>query len=286
MSTHLPEGNYIDLSKGMRLHYLDLPPAGEQAGGTVIFIHGSGPGASGWSNFQHNAGAFTAAGYRVLVVDLPGYGYSSKPDDKIYSLAYFVGYLAEFIDGLGLDKCILVGNSLGGAIAIGYTLDCRKKHPGRVSQLVLMATGGIEEREVYFRTEGIQAMVKYPMGSPEFTRDVLTKLLGLLVYDASQVTGELVDQRWQVLQTQNPQVLVSMDVPNLTDRLKDIDCPVLGFWGMDDKFCPVSGATTLAGNCVDAKVTLVTRCGHWVMVEYADYFNRQCLDFLQHPGAN
>ncbi len=281
MDSTLPEGAYLELSQHMRLHYLDFAPENQAARGAVILIHGSGPGASGYSNFQHNVAAFTDAGYRVLVPDLPGYGYTSKPQDAIYTLDFFSGYLAEFIDRLELQDTILVGNSLGGAIALGYTL----AHPGNVSRLILMASGGLEEKPVYFQTEGIQAMVKYPMGSPEFTRDVLRELLGLLVHDRSQVTEELVDQRWQILQTQNPQVLVSMDVPNLSSRLHEIDCPILAFWGQDDKFCPISGATTLVENCADAKITLLTRCGHWVMVEYADYFNRQCLDFLEHSGS-
>lgn len=278
MSNHaLPEGSYLDLSQSMRLHYLECNPDSDTAVGDVIFLHGSGPGASGWSNFQFNVKAFTDAGYRVFVLDLPGYGFSSKPQDALYTLDFFVGYLQEFVDTLDLQQCILVGNSLGGAIATGFTLN----NPQRVSHLVLMASGGLEEREVYFQTEGIQAMVKYPLGSPEFTREVLQRLLGLLVFDQQQVTEELVSQRWQILQMQNPQALVTMAVPNLTDRLSEIQCPILGFWGADDKFCPISGARTLVENCRDAKIHMLTQCGHWVMVEYADYFNRQCIEFLQ-----
>jgi 2-oxopent-4-enoate/cis-2-oxohex-4-enoate hydratase len=281
MSTPLPEGHYAELSDGMRMHYLDLPPATGAAKGNIILIQGSGPGASGWSNFQHNATAFANAGYRVLVIDLPGYGFTSKPQDAIYSLDYFVAYLKELADQLALNNCILVGNSLGGAIAIGFAL----AHPQQVSHLLLMAPGGLEEREVYFATDGIQAMVKYPLGSPEFTKDVLRELLKLLVFDAGLVTEQLVEERWQVLQLQNPQVLASMQVPNLSERLAELQCPVLGFWGTDDKFCPISGASTLINNCLDAQVNMLTKCGHWVMVEHTEYFNRQCLDFLQHTPA-
>lgn len=273
----LPEEHYVDLSKAMRLHYLDFKPGTPSSRGDVIFIHGSGPGASGWSNFQFNIDAFTEAGYRVLVIDLPGYGFTSKPQDAQYTLDFFVGYLKEFVDSLDLQQCILIGNSLGGAIATGFTL----QYPQQVSQLILMATGGLEEREVYFQTEGIQAMTQYPMGSPEFTKEVLRKLLGLLVFDNKHVTDELLEQRWHILQQQNPQAIVSMVIPNLTERLGEIRCPVLGFWGADDKFCPISGARTLIDNCQDAKVNMLTQCGHWVMVEYADYFNQQCLSFLE-----
>ena len=111
----LPQGSYLDLSAGMRLHYHDL---GDRDGPAVIFLQGSGPGASGWSNFQFNVPAFTQAGYRVVVPDLPGFGFSSKPTDAQYTLDYFRDYVGEMLDALGIERCALVGNSLGGAVSL------------------------------------------------------------------------------------------------------------------------------------------------------------------------
>ena len=271
-----PEGSYANLSNGMNLHYLEFYSDVDQVG-TVIFIHGSGPGASGWSNFKKNVNALSETGYRVIVIDIPGYGQTSKPTDAIYNLDFFTHYLDEFLVQKNITQAILIGNSLGGAIAIGYALD----HPDKVSHLILMATGGIEEREIYFATEGIQAMVKYPMGSPEFTKEVLGELLKLLVFDPKHVTQELIDERWQILQTQNAQVLASMQIPNLTDRLQELSIPILGFWGYEDKFCPISGAHTIISHCNDARMNMLSQCGHWVMIEHSEYFNNQCIQFLR-----
>jgi 4,5:9,10-diseco-3-hydroxy-5,9,17-trioxoandrosta-1(10),2-diene-4-oate hydrolase len=69
---------------------------------------------------------------------------------------------------------------------------------------------------------GIQEMVKYPMGSPEFTRDVLSNLLTYWFLNPSTVDEELIEERWQTLQTQNAHVLMSMAIPDLTDRLAEI----------------------------------------------------------------
>ncbi len=66
----------------------------------------------------------------------------------------------------------------------------------------------------------------------------------------------------------------------LTDRLKDIDCPVLGFRGMNEKMMPESGIMALAHNIPHLRLILVSECGHWVMVEHEDMFNRACLDFI------
>ena len=274
--TFLASGQFIDLPCGLRTHFIDIPGS-DAAARTVVFVHGSGPGASGWSNFQANVQPFADAGHRVVVYDLPGYGETDKPTDAIYTLDYFVDHLRDLLDYLAIDQAILVGNSLGGAISLGMTL----AHPARVEKLILMASGGIEEREVYFAMSGIQAMVAYPMGSPTFTRDVLGSLLQRLVYDNRHVTEQLISQRWHILQQQNAQVLATMQIPNLTSRLKEISCPVLAFWGREDEFCPVSGALTLQSECQQVKVITLSQCGHWVMVEYPEMFNRESLDFIE-----
>jgi 4,5:9,10-diseco-3-hydroxy-5,9,17-trioxoandrosta-1(10),2-diene-4-oate hydrolase len=270
---------YIETSRGLRLHYTDHSSGGA-AVGTVVFIHGSGPGASGWSNFKHNIASFQAAGYRCVVYDQWGYGKTDKPTDIDHTLDFFVEGLLALLDGLAIEQAVLVGNSLGGAVALGAALD----HPERVSRLVLMAPGGIEAREVYFAMEGIQAMVKYPMGSPEFTREVLGKLLTLLVFNPNDVDEELVEERWQTLQNQNAHVLATMAIPDLTGRLGELTQPALVFWGSEDKFCPSSGVWKLLAAGAPVQAELVNRCGHWVMTEYPELFNRRCLDFLEQPS--
>ena len=270
-----PAGQTIATPDGLRLHYLD---AG--AGEPVVFIHGSGPGASGHSNFKHNVPAFTAAGFRTVVVDLPGYGQSSKPADVEYTLDFFVAALRAQLLALELPRCVLVGNSLGGAIALKYALD----YPEHVSRLVMMAPGGVEDRETYFRMEGIEKMVSLFTGG-QMNHDTMRELLKLLVHDATLVTDALVDERMAVCKEQPREVLATMKVPNLTERLGEIACPVLGFWGTEDRFNPAGGALKFLQGCRDARFVLINRCGHWVMVEHSDYFNRECLGFLADTAA-
>ena len=283
MTHQAPASHFHEFAEGLALHYTlhDPQPETNAAKDTLIFIHGSGPGASGWSNFKHNIAPLQAAGYRCVVFDQWGYGASSKPTDRDHTLAFFVEGLLSLMDGLDIDRATLVGNSLGGAVALGAALS----HPDRVNKLILMAPGGIESKEDYFAMPGIQEMVKYPMGSPEFDRDVLANLLTLLVCDAAAVDDALIDERWATLQTQNPHVLVSMAIPDLTDQLSAIQHPVLVFWGSEDQFCPASGAQKLLEHCNDTQVVLLNRCGHWVMTEYPALFNRRCVDFLENGNA-
>jgi 4,5:9,10-diseco-3-hydroxy-5,9,17-trioxoandrosta-1(10),2-diene-4-oate hydrolase len=268
----LPEGSYLQLGDGLRLHYLDM---GEPSAEPVIFLHGSGPGASGWSNFQGNAAAFRDAGHRVLIPDLPGFGFSDKPEDVDYHLDFFVRHVLGFMEALDIASAAFVGNSLGGAIAMGVALEA----PERVSALVLMAPGGLEDRERYFE---VPAMV---LMRDIFSRGIDRRSLGeflrsALVHDADTVDEALLDQRWQVYQLQNDQVMKTMIVPNMSARLGELTCPVLALWGAEDRMIPESGFLTLAHGVSDIVAVMVSGCGHWVMAEHPVLFNRTVLDFL------
>ncbi|WP_236212349.1 alpha/beta fold hydrolase [Metapseudomonas otitidis] len=267
----LPQGRFVTLPDGLRLHYLDV---GE--GEPVVFIHGSGPGASGHSNFKQNHPVFAEAGYRVIVPDLPGYGASDKPE-TVYSLDFFVAALRGLLDTLDIQRCVLVGNSLGGAIAIQLALD----EPRRVSRLVLMAPGGLMEKEQYYlQMEGIQKMGAAFANGELNDAAGMRRLLGLQLFDPALISDETVEERVAVVQQQPRCVLSTMQVPNLTERLAELACPILGFWGMNDRFCPVSGAQTMMERCRAIRFVLLSECGHWVMVEHRALFNRSCLDFL------
>jgi 4,5:9,10-diseco-3-hydroxy-5,9,17-trioxoandrosta-1(10),2-diene-4-oate hydrolase len=268
----VPEGQFAEIGDGLRIHYHD---AGN--GPVVVFLHGSGPGASGWSNFRGNYPYVAEHGFRTLVPDTLGYGYSSKPESAEYALDFLVGALERFLGALGVERCAVVGNSHGGAMAMRLAL----RRPELVQRLVLMAPGGLEEREVYMRMEGIRTMVKAFTDPAGLTRESMRRVFELQLFDKTLVTDELLEQRLQIAQLQPKRVLTSMQVPHLAPELPRIACPVFGLWGTDDQFCPMSGAVTLARGCKDARVLLLSACGHWVMVEKAPLFNDACARFLQ-----
>ncbi|MEX5609462.1 4,5:9,10-diseco-3-hydroxy-5,9,17-trioxoandrosta-1(10),2-diene-4-oate hydrolase [Pseudomonas sp. NFPP10] len=268
------QGRTVTLPNGMQLHYQDMG-----SGDPVVFIHGSGPGASGHSNFKGNYPAFAAAGYRCIVPDLPGYGASDKPLAQ-YTLDFFVEALSGLLDALDIGRCVLIGNSLGGAIALQLALD----QPRRVSRLVLMAPGGLMDKEQYYlRMAGIQQMAAAFAQGELRNAAGMRRLLSLQLFDPSLISDETVAERVAVVQEQPQEVLSTMQVPNLTARLAELSCPILGFWGVNDQFCPASGAQTLMEHCRQIRMLLLSECGHWVMVEYRQLFNRQCLDFLAEP---
>jgi 4,5:9,10-diseco-3-hydroxy-5,9,17-trioxoandrosta-1(10),2-diene-4-oate hydrolase len=273
MSTSaVPEGKYADVGNGLRIHYHE---AGK--GFPVVFVHGSGPGASGWSNFKGSYPYFAENGFRALVPDTLGFGYSSQPEDVDYEFDFVLGGLKRFLRGLEITRCALVGNSHGGALSIQLALD----EPGLVSKLVLMAPGGLEERERYMEMKGIRSMMKAVLAPEGITRESMRKVFGHQLFDATQITDAIVEERYQIAAKQPGRVLSSLRVPHLAPRLAEIACPVLAFWGNEDQFCPVSGATTLSERCKTSRVMRISQCGHWVMVEHAQMFNKMSVEFLQ-----
>ena len=223
----------------------------------------------------HNFVALKEAGFRVILPDLPGYGFSSKPENEIYSLDYFNTKIIQLLDALRIQSFSLIGNSLGGALALGLALS----HPERVEKLILMAPGGVEDQDTYNTMPGIQKLLSDFLGG-DMNQEKIEGLLSLFPYDPSIINDEMVSERMEILPLMNSQVLASMEIPNMEKDLVKINHPILAFWGMNDQFIPVSGAMKLGENCPNAQIMLFSQCGHWVMIEKEKIFNQACINFL------
>lgn len=258
---------------------INIAEAGD--GEPVVFLHGSGPGASGASNFRGNIDAFVEAGYRVILPDLIGYGASSKPEGIDYTLDLFVGTVLDALKQHGVERAHLVGNSLGGGIAIQIALN----NPVLVASLVMMAPGCVAEQASYFTMPGI-AKMKSSFGSPDFNIEEQRNLVRNLLHPdwADRIPEELVAERFAVARTQSKDVLMRMKTPNLGPRLGELDCPIFVMWGLDDEFCPEAHSRLFLEQCDDVRCLTFARTGHWVQVERAEEFNRYTTEFLDECG--
>lgn len=254
-----------------------IAQAGDPSAPAVVFIHGSGPGASGASNFRTNIDAFVDAGYRVILPDLIGYGGSSKPVGVDYTLQLFTDTLYEALLAHGITSASLVGNSLGGGIALLMTLD----NPSFTRNLVLMAPGCVAERESYFVMPGIAKMMSN-FGSPDFNLAEQKRLVSNLVHPdfVANIPDALIEERFAVARTQPKDVLVRMRTPDLSPRLPEITQPVFVLWGLNDEFCPEAHARLFLDHCPDVRTITFGRTGHWVQVERAAEFNAYAIEFL------
>jgi 4,5:9,10-diseco-3-hydroxy-5,9,17-trioxoandrosta-1(10),2-diene-4-oate hydrolase len=274
--TAIPTGAFATVRGGRyRLHYHE---AGARRPGrpTLIFLHGSGPGASGYSNFRRNYLPLAEAGWHVLAVDYLGYGLSDKPQDFQYTNANQVDLLEDWIDGMALDQVIPVGNSLGGFFALEYTL----RRPEKVPRLICMAPGGVEDPAFWIgASKGMQAMGA-AVREQSFNAANFRELLKLIVYDERLLTAEIIDERLPLAQTQPLSVFTTVVYTPIWDRLSEIKIPVLGFWGYHDQFLPVRHAMVMQEKLADCRMLISNRAGHWFMIEETELFNATCLRFL------
>jgi pimeloyl-ACP methyl ester carboxylesterase len=124
------------LPQAPRVAVVELPAKGEGRG-TLLFVHGLGSNLKFW---RYQLDAFAAQGWRVVALDLVGYGRSDKPADFAYTMEAQAAVVHEAARALGLERPVLVGHSMGGQTALAYA----QAHPGAVRALVLTAPAGFE----------------------------------------------------------------------------------------------------------------------------------------------
>ncbi len=259
-------------------HYHD-----EGTGDAVLLLHGSGPGVSAWANWSRTFPVL--AGYhRVIAPDIVGFGYSERPADVRYGVDAWIAHAVGFLDALGIKKADIVGNSMGGRVALGIA----DRHAERVRRLVLMGSGGIGGE----MTDGLRQVREY-QPSEAAMRDLISTAF---VYDQSLVTRQLVEARYQASVAPGAQEAYwAMFHDQRHDGNKmaveeslitAIQAPTLIVHGYDDKVIPVERSLKLLELLPNAELHVFKNCGHWTQLEYPDEFNKLVLDFLSRPIPN
>ena len=166
------------------LRYCDCGPdsgLGSREAPVLLFLHGSGPGVTGWRNFRGVLPTF-AAHFRCLILEFPGFGVSD--DFGGHPMITAQGAVTPFLDALGVDRVDIVGNSMDGAVGINFAIGS----PDRIGRLETI--GGIGTN--IFSTgpsEGIRLLQEF---TEDPTRQRLIDWLNSMVYDQSLVTDELI----------------------------------------------------------------------------------------------
>jgi len=274
-ASKVPESHFIDAPAG-RLHYHDF---GE--GEATILVHGGGPGAYGLSNYRRNVDALSQ-GRRVIVIDLPGFGQSDSRPAPGSLFEPMAAAVLDLMNHLGLDKASFVGNSLGGATSLRFTLD----HPERTHKLVLMGPAGGLPVTSTFPTEGLMRMLNFYEGEgPSIEK--LRRVVELLVYDQGAITEELLAERYRDCTSAkalaNPPLRGRGYNPKddlWRERLNELQHPTLLIWGRDDRVLPLDSAFVLLKCLPQAELHVFPNCGHWVQWEKADRFNELVGRFL------
>jgi pimeloyl-ACP methyl ester carboxylesterase len=269
----LGPGSTFIQAGGVRLHYNDIG-----SGPPVVCLHGGGPGASGWSNFSQNVPSLSKR-FRLLLVDMPQFGASEKVVVTEPRLTYVARVLHDLLAQLGIPKAHFIGNSMGAQTAFKFAID----YPEQIDRLVALGNGTITQTVFTPRpSEGIKMIHGFYRGAGP-TREKLRTLVETLVYDASFLTDELLEQRFAVAGDPEMTALWSKHPPPAEDimpLLGKVQCPTLLVWGAEDRFSPIEGGLALLKRLKDARLHVFAQCGHWAQVEKAREFERLAHDFL------
>jgi pimeloyl-ACP methyl ester carboxylesterase len=256
--------------------------AGE--GDPIVFIHGL---SGSWVNWLENIPHF-AASHRVIAMDLPGFGHSPMPADRI-SISGYARIVDELLHAVGIERAVIVGNSMGGFIGAELAL----QFSTRVEKLVLVSAAGLsiehQRNEPFLRMlERLEDVLVYTGGWTATRSETLTRrprvrrqIMKLVAHRAEALPAPLIAE--QVKGSGKPGFVPALDALTdyrIRDRLGEIECPVLVVWGEDDRLVPVRDAHEFGRLIPHAHVEVWPETGHVAMLERPAAFNALLEHFI------
>jgi pimeloyl-ACP methyl ester carboxylesterase len=277
MTVQAPESTRLDVA-GVATALVDVGPAALPAGPTLLLLHGSGPGVTAAANWRPVIPALSED-RRVLAPDQLGFGGTATGEPRTYGRAAWTAHALALLDTLGTGPVDIIGNSMGGAIALSIA----RARPQAVRRVVLMGSMGV----AMALPAGLNTVWGYTPGIAQ-----MREVIGLFAHDRRLITDELIELRYQA--SLDPKVSASWqamfpeprqrwadDLALTGTELASIQAPVLLIHGRDDRVVPwrVSSAQ-LIDLLPDARMHILSGCGHWTMIEKTAEFLAVVRPFL------
>jgi pimeloyl-ACP methyl ester carboxylesterase len=263
------------------IHFVDVGPRGADA---VVLIHGLTATHRFW---QQNIDAL-ATRRRVLAPDLPGFGRSHKPDVD-YSIDFFVAALWALLDAAGVARATLVGNSMGGHIAMAAALAA----PARVDKLILVDPAGVHPLPSWLLRAaalgvGAATAASGQLPVPRMPRALLELLFRAVFPTRRDLARRYVDAYARAVASDEYHLHLRSTLRAVRGvmrrpmqrRLAALRTPTLIMWGARDYLLPVTAARQLHRLIPGARLIIYSRSGHCPMVDQPDRWNRDVLAFL------
>ena len=224
-------------------------------GHTIIILHGL---FGALSNFEELVNEFSK-NFRVVVPIMPMYDLPILQTN----IKNFTKYIEDFINHKQLSNFTVLGNSLGGHIALVYS----KQNPGKVHSMVLTGSSGLYENAFggsFPRRED---------------KEYLRNKIALTFYDPAIVTDELVDELYDIVMDRGRLIRVlsiakSAIRHNMSEDIPNYKMPVCLIWGKNDNVTPPHVADEFHENFVDSSLYWIDKCGHAPMMEHPKEFNQ------------
>ena len=271
-------GSFLEVD-GYKTYYIDINPDSEK---TILLIHGFGGSATNWISVIPQ---LANEGYRVVAVDLKGFGLSEKRINESFSHKDQLVFLHSFVKKLDLERITLVGHSMGGNIATMYVLE----YPEDVERLVLVCAAVLEGESFDQMRSEVFKFLDYPI-IREYVRVGLKFVFSPkrieAFFNSAMYEPEKVDVKephfinptifsgWEYVVIKMTSALHM----NLVEKpLSDIDVPVYILWGEKDFWTPISQGRNLNRKIEGSEFKIMEGVGHLPMFENPELF----LEFLK-----
>ncbi|MDZ7936874.1 MAG: alpha/beta fold hydrolase [Rhodoferax sp.] len=252
-----PPSQFITVS-GLPVHFRDEGPRDDPQ--PIVLLHGTADSLHTWDGWAEGL----ATKRRVIRFDLPAFGLTGPSPNGDYSIAAYTRWVLQVLDALGVQQCVLAGNSLGGQIA----WETAVAQPQRVAKLVLVDAAGypIVSQSVPIgfklaRMPGLKLLMEHVL-----PRGVIQSSVRNVYADPSKVTSELVDRYYELtLRAGNRAALgqrFAQMKPSNTETLKTLLMPTLVLWGAQDRLIPLDNAHQFARDIAGSKLVVFDDLGH------------------------
>jgi pimeloyl-ACP methyl ester carboxylesterase len=263
---------------GRRVHVVDI---GSGAGPAVVFVHGL---SGRWQNWLENIPRI-AEHRRAIAFDLPGFGRSQLPRAPI-SIPHYAAVLDRLCDLLELESVVLVGTSMGGAVAAEAAL----RFPERVERLVLVSAAAVSITDFNPAPAAalLAALARTPLGTPAGARAILSRrrarhlAFAMLVRHPTRVSTDML---WELVGGRGAAGLAgawdALTGQALRGQLSAIAQPALIVHGREDMLVPVADSVWLSEQLPNARLEVFDDTGHLAMLERPVRFNDLLLGFAE-----
>jgi len=273
---HAEYSHFADI-EGVRVHYQEV---GDKDAPPIILIHGFCSSTLVWSKVFLQ---IADAGFRVIAPDLPGYGYSAKPRDFLYTINAQARMVAGLLKQLGLQRATLVGSSYGGAVAAAIALD----YPDRVEKLILVGavTNNKPTKYMLMRLFGSPLIgdILSPLvvGSRRLLRLRMKRVYDRheCVLDERRVYARHLPLRAAATHRAIIRTVRRWDADRIQRDAHLISQPTLLLWGENDSEVPLHDGEQLQNRIEDSRLIVFRKCGHLPHEEFSQAFIEVVADF-------
>ncbi len=259
------------------IHYLEMG-----RGEPLLFVHTVGQSIYTWRRMM----PILAQYYRVIALDLPGFGQSGRPYSLNYSMDEMSDCLLMFLDAIGLKSTYAVGFSLGAV----YLMDAVMKAPDRFTKTAVLAPGGIT-KEMPAKVRQMEQPFFGPIARESYSKKYYREQLATCYYDATMLTPEILNEYWATSDDfQSRQAIMyairNFDLDAVLPRLRTFKKEFLVLWGAEDRWQPADNLRLWREALPFGVYHTLRNAGHLMHEEKAEQVSEVIDKYLMYQGEN